>query len=291
MIPNLFLVGPPKTGTSSLFGLLCQHPEIQGSDPKETFYLLDEDSPLLNQERNYFKDGIHGWGKFLSGSNSPEVTYKLEGTTHSIYQKGVPEILSKEIENPRAIMVIRNPADRIRSSFFYSRDTLARIPNHITFAKYVDDLLSSRPLNFVSYPKSKYVLENEILISQYLQHLQHWSSCIGRDNILCLAFDSFVKDQQNTANAIFSWLDLPALDVEMENRNKTVEHRFPAIYRAIKKNSILLRIGRPFKSYYKSFMQRESRGRELDSKDRIAYERLQDYFCDDMKKIERELQY
>ena len=58
-IPNLFIVGAPKCGTTSLHYWLSQHPEIFMSDPKEPFYfckdLHEEADNLHGYKVNYFK--------------------------------------------------------------------------------------------------------------------------------------------------------------------------------------------------------------------------------------------
>ncbi|MFV2040601.1 MAG: sulfotransferase [Candidatus Hydrothermarchaeales archaeon] len=40
--PNLFIVGAPKSGTTSLYNYLKQHPDIFMSKCKETFYFCKD---------------------------------------------------------------------------------------------------------------------------------------------------------------------------------------------------------------------------------------------------------
>ena len=40
MLPNLFLAGFPKAGTTSLFSWLAAHPEVCGARPKEPGHFL-----------------------------------------------------------------------------------------------------------------------------------------------------------------------------------------------------------------------------------------------------------
>jgi len=43
IFPNLVIAGAPKSGTSSLFFWLAAHPEVCGSQKKETYFLADKD--------------------------------------------------------------------------------------------------------------------------------------------------------------------------------------------------------------------------------------------------------
>src|ERR1700677_205240 len=44
-LPNFFIVGAPKAGTTSLYHYLDQHPQIYMSPMKETFYFAEEMRP------------------------------------------------------------------------------------------------------------------------------------------------------------------------------------------------------------------------------------------------------
>ena len=44
LIPALFLGGAPKSGTSSVFKWLDDHPDVIGSSPKETDFFADPGS-------------------------------------------------------------------------------------------------------------------------------------------------------------------------------------------------------------------------------------------------------
>lgn len=117
MFPNLWLIGPPKAGTSTLFSLLSQHPSVVSSSPKETFYLLDQEFGLLNSSSNYWREGAEGWTQFFELSTK-KAEYILEGTTHLLYQEETLKVIASMGGESKAIAVYRDPADRVMSSFF-----------------------------------------------------------------------------------------------------------------------------------------------------------------------------
>ena len=65
MFPNLVVGGAPKCGTSTFFRWLSSHPDVCGSEPKETFFLMDRDSPLLNRDCNVHEHGLQSYGSFF----------------------------------------------------------------------------------------------------------------------------------------------------------------------------------------------------------------------------------
>src|SRR4051812_38262537 len=68
-VPNLFLVGAPKAGTTSLYHYLDQHPEIFMSPIKEPCYfaselrpenVCDELQPWIEQEMETLREYLRG---------------------------------------------------------------------------------------------------------------------------------------------------------------------------------------------------------------------------------------
>jgi len=69
MIPNLFIVGAPKCGTSSLFDWLIQHPDVRGSSIKEPFFFTDTTHPL-SRRPNFANDGLDAFETFFNYEDS-----------------------------------------------------------------------------------------------------------------------------------------------------------------------------------------------------------------------------
>src|SRR5881394_1202704 len=64
-LPNAVIGGAPKCGTSSAFTWLLQHPQVCGSKPKETCYLLDADDPLCQPDANWHTHGLEGYAAYF----------------------------------------------------------------------------------------------------------------------------------------------------------------------------------------------------------------------------------
>ena len=53
MLPNFFIVGEPKSGTTSVHFYLDKHPDVFMSEPKEINYFSYED---LKRQELYYRD-------------------------------------------------------------------------------------------------------------------------------------------------------------------------------------------------------------------------------------------
>lgn len=106
--PNFFIVGAAKSGTTSLWMYLKQHPEI----------FMPES--VANKEPSYFCDtyGFNNYTQYLNLFKSG-AKYKAIGEASHAYLTS-PESASwirREVPNAKIIIVLRNPAERAYSLY------------------------------------------------------------------------------------------------------------------------------------------------------------------------------
>jgi len=178
----IFLGGSPKCGTSAVFSQLSKNQNICTSKPKETFYYIENDNPLINKKTNYIREGHSGFHKL----NKCKSDIFLEGTTHLIYQKSLIKCIAEL--NSKVIFILRAPEKRILSSFNYTKFNLGRIKQGLSFRDYVKILLNNNVNEleeWVSDRRSIYVLKRELDYSNYYDYLNLWMSEMpGRVKVL-----------------------------------------------------------------------------------------------------------
>lgn len=185
--PNLFIIGAPKCGTTSLFHWLAEHPEVCGSSEKETYYLLDRDYPMYSAERpNFHRNGIEGYRLFFRHCRGER--YWLEATPDNIYQRTALDVLSRLGEEARVIVILRKPSERLYSLYRFARNNMGMIDPDLTFPDFVaairdgSEMLADRP-----------ILQMGIRHSRYADYLEDWLPAIGRERIHVLLFEDLVR--------------------------------------------------------------------------------------------------
>jgi hypothetical protein len=106
--PNLFLVGPPKCGTTAVSEYLRSHPDIYFSDPKEPNFFC----PDVRQQTRPFRtlDAYLSLFEKTSGEH-----YVAEGSaSYIISAVAIQDILDFN-SNARFIAFVRNPIDQCHS--------------------------------------------------------------------------------------------------------------------------------------------------------------------------------
>jgi hypothetical protein len=132
-MPNFFIIGAQKAGTTSLYHYLAQHPQIYMSPAKEPFFFNHEINSNGELIRERFGGPGRSWNpvKFTNNpvrfSNLEEYQALFEGVTDEkaigeasvlyLYTPGTAERIKKYVPEAKVITLLRNPADRAYSAF------------------------------------------------------------------------------------------------------------------------------------------------------------------------------
>lgn len=193
-LPNLFIIGASKCGTTSLWHMLNTHSNVYMTTPKE---------PWFFSFTNY-KDNL-GWYSSLFDKVNGE---KIIGEASPIYSETtlIPEIPQRLYDfNPDAkiIYIVREPIDRLKSVW---RQTLSSGHWHQQIYKnYTDVEVPKMPKNF-----EKAILKYPPFIEacKYGTHLNNYRKFYDDENILLLFFEDLKTNPVNTYHKICDFIDI-----------------------------------------------------------------------------------
>lgn len=101
--PNLFIIGAPKCGTTSMIHYVGQHPEVFVSPVKEPhFFNTDSGHRFYFSEDNYLE---------LFGSATAEHKYRCEGSVWYLYSKEAIDNILKFNSKAKFIIMLRSPVE------------------------------------------------------------------------------------------------------------------------------------------------------------------------------------
>lgn len=111
--PNLFIVGAPKCGTTSLYHYLETHPQVYFSGRKEPRYWCSDLTVRRNRSSQQFRD-LGEYLELFSGAPAEAAVVAEASTLYLRSKVAVPRILAF---NPAArfIVMVRNPIDMFHS--------------------------------------------------------------------------------------------------------------------------------------------------------------------------------
>ena len=127
-MPNFFIIGAQKAGTTSLYHYLAQHPQVYMSPVKEPYFFdheIDSAGKVVRREVNgpgarkspRYADLEEYRALFAAATDGMVVG---EASTPYMYAPGTAERIRRYVPQAKIIAVLRDPADRAYSAFLHA---------------------------------------------------------------------------------------------------------------------------------------------------------------------------
>jgi|SRR5690606_9392009 len=223
MLPNLYVPGAAKSGTSTLHELLNVHPDICMSTIKEPHYWTNKDyaemkDNLLSRYETLFED--------------KNCTYFGESSTaYFSFPEFIQRMKPYYSESPKFILLLRNPIDRLYSHYWWLK---ALGSEDLDFREAVLLDFDIEPAEKNRLPEGNF--KNYFQYGLYGKWLQKFIDAFGRENIHIITTESLKNYRLETLNSCFKFLNLNPLESLPESdKNKTTLLRFPKLYKNTKK--------------------------------------------------------
>lgn len=200
MLPNLLVIGAPKTGTTSLHNYLGQHPEIFMSRIKEPGFFVFEgsaenhpalrDSPVITTIEKYEALFSEVRNEKIIGESSPQyLQYASEAVIHRI-KRWTPEA--------KFIAILRHPVDQLYSGYQMIRRD-GYLDKDIDFKSYILNKMGKN-----QHENSNTEFENLI----YSDKIQKFTSSFDHEHISINLYDDFIGDQEVFLRKLFTFLEV-----------------------------------------------------------------------------------
>ena len=200
MLPNFMVVGAAKSGTTSLYHLLGQHPQIYMSPEKEPEYFsfINEAPDFLGPGNRPMNGGII--------TDTAEYLALFEGVTG---EKAVGECSTSYLFLPQAaanihsslphcriIIILRQPAERTYSHYM---DHVMSLNEELSF----EQALAAEPERQAQNWRWGYQYSGH---SRYYQQVKRYYDRFGKENVLVCLFERLQSDPQKLMADIYSFL-------------------------------------------------------------------------------------
>lgn len=232
-IPNLFLVGAMRSGTTALHEVLGSHPDVFMSQVKEPAFFADPAELALDSRvaaaAGYAGDRAAYLGLFAGAGNA---MYAGESSTH--YTKrprinGAAGRIAETAPNSRILYLVRDPVRRTLSHYRYHvRAKYERLP--------CLQALRTEPVYCAT--------------SDYAMQIEPFFEAFGRDAVHIVVLEELTRDPTGELQRIYDWLGIPATGgrTELPQRNEVTgdiaRARGPAALHSIGRSSSYQRIAR-----------------------------------------------
>ena len=192
---DFFIVGAPKSGTTSLFHYLNRHPQVVMSSQKEPNYFSY--NAIHEQGMYYDNNSINTLDKYESLFLQKENMLYGEASVSYLFYDNVAEDIKKYNPNSKIIIMLRNPIERAFSHYLMD---------------YRLGLISDSFENIIT-KKSKHknahlFYQQYIEVSKYSEQIQRYLDFFEKENILFIDFEDFKKNISFTVGKVYSFLNI-----------------------------------------------------------------------------------
>jgi len=222
-LPNLFIIGFAKCGTTSLFRYLAAHPDFCGSQVKEPHYFdqrnFDPTAYDLEEYSEFYRHCADQ--RFLFEAS---VSYVYGGRAFATY-------LQERFERPRIIVMLREPADRVYSFYRMCIDYGFLDPS-LSFQNFLDtaEERQRRGAESADFPWRGYS-------TQYVDWLEPWLD-VFEDDLFVGFFESLSAEPAAFCDEIGRWLGVDNIRAHLtrfEVENKTIKPRSARLHRLVRR--------------------------------------------------------
>ncbi|WP_047545165.1 sulfotransferase domain-containing protein [Psychroserpens sp. Hel_I_66] len=218
--PNLFIPGAAKSGTSTLYDLLNQHPEISMSSTKEPFYMVHEDfDSKINLLNSKYKELFN-----------TEDTIKYRGdasTAYMLFPNFIERAKTQLNFQKKFIFILRNPVDRIYSAYWYIKGLGSE---SLDFKNAVLKDIHDEPSIKSMLPEGKF--KHYFQYGLYGKWIKRFYDNFDSKDIKIILFEDLKEDPLKIANECFRFLNLYEIDsIDEFKSNETIILKYPYIHK------------------------------------------------------------
>ena len=186
--PNFFIIGAPKSGTTSLYEYLEGHPDVFMSPVKEPFYFSVDVSTGARHRLRY----APGHAEYLElFANAGEQARVGEASTTYLVSHEAPSLVKAFAPDALLIAMLRNPVEMVQS---LHNERVSQGAEPITDLEEAlaadDDRRAGRRLPPGATPLGAVYRDN----ARYGEQLERWLAFFDRDRLHTVVFDDFTAD-------------------------------------------------------------------------------------------------
>lgn len=286
-VPDLFIVGAPRSGTTSLYEYLRQHPGIYLPDSKEPHFLAPDLDSGSYEDSLYFVRDLEAYLALFAPALRDQLTG--EGSTSYLFSTVAARNIHRLNPRARIIVMLREPVDMLVS--FHQRRLFSGAEDIERF----EDALAAGSERRLGHRLPRHPRNIPALfyrdVGSYAPQVERYLEVFPREQILFIIFDDFRADPLAAYRQAARFLGVdPDFEphVRVENasrgvRSRTLQHVLlaPPLIR-LGRTLLPARLHRRVRPTIDVLNSQRGRGSRPDS---VVLARLRDEFRPDVARL------
>jgi hypothetical protein len=222
-LPDFFIAGHAKSGTTALYEMLRQHPQIFMPDAKEPWFFASDMRPRFQPRiGGRSPETLEEYARLFEPAQPGQRTG--EASSSYLWSRTAAAAIAQVQPDARIIAILREPASFLRSLH------LQLLQTHVEDVKSLRraiDLEDERRAGRSIPPRSHrpQLLQYSDHV-RYVEQLRRYHELFGPEQVLVLIYEEFLADNEGTVKQVFRFLDVDeGFEVQRLQANPTVQMR------------------------------------------------------------------
>jgi hypothetical protein len=212
-LPQILIIGAIKSGTSSLYRWLVQHPQVAppATGRKELRFFDNS----FDRGESWYRSQFPLSSKLERGAYPGTVAGAgcIEATANYLFHPLVPERMASVIPEARLVVLLRNPVDRAISHYAMSvRSGVEDLPLETAIATEAERIAPSLAAATAGEPSHGRLMEYEyhsyVTRGLYAEQLRRWYEHFDRSQVFVQRSEDLFADPESVCRRILSFLGL-----------------------------------------------------------------------------------
>jgi Sulfotransferase family len=234
-LPDFFVVGHAKSGTTALYEMLCRHPQVFMPAGKEPWFLAEE----LHERPPPRPEGIAATLEEYAALFAEAAPEQLVGEASALYLWSRTAAARIAEIRPRAkvVAILREPAAFLRSLHLQFVETYVEVEPDLRAALALEDARrrGEQLPRYTYWPQALLYSEH----TRYMELLQRYRERFPPEQLLVLVYDDFRADNEGTVRQVLRFLDLDdGIPIQSREANPTVGVRSGRMHQLVHSVSV-----------------------------------------------------
>jgi hypothetical protein len=221
-VPDFFIVGHPKCGTTALYEILRRHPQIYMPDCKEPWFF----APELHVRTPSRPEGTPATlAEYLSLFEAARGQQRVgEASAQYLWSQTAASEIAEVTPAARIIALLREPASFLHSLHLQFLETYVETEGDLRKALELEDerRQGNRIPQYSYWPAALLYSEHV----RYVEQLRRYYAAFGPEQILVLIYDDFRRDNESVVRTVLRFLEVDdSAPIHAVEANPTVRAR------------------------------------------------------------------